>query len=336
MTCRSNFAPFRIAHGTMFQSFGVCSALTSPEQSGTVASKSWRSGCRRLLTWEGRTDPWLLRILEDESLRALQRMDTPYIPLSIFVANSYKFPLHQLIQLAGLNTWKSGKASTSQCGWLIRDQFSRTFFDSLISVYLACQRVGDWTAIPIKTWKKTDICLFRIFFLFISFRTLLGRGLCTFGPGAFCEYCTSPQWRSTRKAWKTILTQGTCFCKWRERSEWCCLLVLVWLCLVLPQSVSHRSLFHGSHTCSSRLQTHHVDRVLLGHNAGAGLRGGRHSFCRLSLRKSLSNVVHDLPSAASCKSNSQLQDSWEKLDVHRVLSSMKLESSVSFWKEQSG
>ena len=171
MTCRSNFAPFRIAHGTMFQSFGVCSALlTSPEQSGTVASKSWRSGCRRLLTWEGRTDhPWLLRILEDESLRALQRMDTPYIPLSIFVANSYKFPLHQLIQLAGLNTWKSGKASTSQCGWLIRDQFSRTFFDSLISVYLACQRVGDWTAIPIKTWKKTDICLFRIFFCSFHF-----------------------------------------------------------------------------------------------------------------------------------------------------------------------
>lgn len=91
-------------------------------------------------------------------------MDTPFIPLSIFVTNSYKFPLHQLIQLAGLNTWKSGKASTSQCGWLIRDQFSRTFFDSLISVYLACRRVGDWTAIPIKTWKKTDICLFRIFF----------------------------------------------------------------------------------------------------------------------------------------------------------------------------
>ena len=53
------------------------------------------------------------------------------------------------------------------------------------------------------------------------------------------------------------------------------LLVIVWLFLVLPQSISgyRIEVYFMSHTCS-RLQTHHVDRVLLGHNAGAGLRFG--------------------------------------------------------------
>lgn len=84
--------------------------FSSPHFARTVRDR----GFKKLKKWLqktpdlGRTDhPWLLRILEDESLRALQhlqRMDTPFIPLSIFVTNSYKFPLHQLIQLAGLNT----------------------------------------------------------------------------------------------------------------------------------------------------------------------------------------------------------------------------------------
>ena len=107
--------------------YSVCKAVAGihPDFDRTVRDR----GFKKLKKWLkktpdlGRQDcdySWYKRVLPAEQIR-FRNISSQ---LSMLVLMSCT--LHEL---AGLNTWKSGKVCTLQCGWLTRDQFSRTVLD---------------------------------------------------------------------------------------------------------------------------------------------------------------------------------------------------------------